>query len=608
MNGAFQMGRLYLRLLFAKQGRRIVLSLLAMLASGLSSGCGFLLLLPLLQVLQLPGAAPSDHAVSRFAGQLFDCVGLSRTLPSMLFLYLALASSYLLLVRWKDVLNARVQQDFVEALRNEFFETVSRASWLFLVGKRRADFVHAQTSDLRRVGDGTVFVLRLFNAAAVVMTHLLVGLVVSPILTALTAAGAAVTAVLLRRQYRRVRTAGERASQLHREFFAHATDHLAGMKEAKSFCAEHRHIQAFEQLTAEMKAVDMDYVQARSTSTMVHSLAAMVLLCATLYLAVGLFAVTLPELVVVVLVFARVVPWLHEFHSSIQHLVHMLPVFASVRQLRLECEQVREPPSCHTARPTLKTALTLTGVGFRYEPRGRWILRDINLSIPAGTTTAVVGASGSGKSTLADLLMGLLSPDTGEIEVDGQPLAASELGAWRQLTGYVPQETFLLHDSIAANLRWANPAAGEGELWKALELAAAAGFVRSLPRGLETVAGDRGVCLSGGQRQRIALARAFVRRPALLILDEATNALDAENQNRIQEIIEQLHGKLTILMIAHGLATVRSADQIVVLEGGQIVERGTCRELAERNQGRLRALLDADRDEGRAAAVRIRAA
>ncbi|MCY2990282.1 MAG: ABC transporter ATP-binding protein [Planctomycetota bacterium] len=567
-----------------------------------------LLLLPLLQVLQVPGAAASDHAVSRLARQWFDGVGLSRTLPSILLVYLALASSYLLLIRWKDVLSARVEQDFLEALRNEFFEAVSRASWLFLVGQRRADFVHALTADLRRIGDGTVFVLRLFNAATVVVTYLLVGIVVSPILAALTAAGAAAMTVPLRRQYRRVRTAGERAAQLHRAFFTNAAEHLAGIKEARSFCAEPRHIKAFEQLTTEMKTVDLDYVRAHANSTLIHSLGTLLLLCATLYLAVGWFAVTLPEQVVVVLVFSRLVPWLHELHSSFQRLVHMLPAFTSARQLRLECEQVREPPPCHAARPALQTALTLTGVGFRYEPRGRWILRDVNLTIPAGTTTAVVGASGSGKSTLADLLMGLLSPDTGEIEVDGQPLAGPELGAWRQQTGYVPQETFLLHDSIAANLRWANPAAGEADLWKALELAAAADFVRSLPRGLETVTGDRGVCLSGGQRQRIALARAFVRRPALLILDEATNALDAENENRIREIIEQLHGKLTILMIAHGLATVRSADQIVVLEGGQIVERGTYPELTKRAAGRLGTLLHGDGDPLFPASIFTRAA
>jgi ATP-binding cassette subfamily C protein len=595
MNGTFHTGWLYLKLLWAKQGRRLVLALLAMLAAGLFSGCGFLLLLPLLQVLQLPGSAAGDHAVLRLAGGAFDAVGLPRTLPAILGVYLALASAYLLLVRWKDVLCAGIEQEFVEALRNEFFQSVSRASWRFLVSKRRADFAHVLTSDLRRVGNGTMFLLHWLHAAAVVVTLSLVGVMVSPTLAALTAAGTAMTAVLFRRQYRRVRTAGEQATQLHRDFFTLAADHLAGIKESKSFGAEQRHILAFEARTAGMTAASMDYARTRSNSAAAHSFLAMVLLCGTLYLSVGLFAATPAELIVTVVVFSRLVPWLLELQSNSQQLLHMLPAFAAARQVQFECEQACEPPACHAVRPTLQTALMLTGVGFRYEPRGRWILQDINLTIPAGTTTAVVGASGSGKSTLADLLTGLLVPDAGRIEVDGQPLTGAGLSAWRQLTGYVLQDTFLWHDSIEANLRWANPAAEEADLWNALTLAAAADFVRSLPRGLQTLAGDRGVCLSGGQRQRIALARALIRRPALLVLDEATNALDAENQNRILEIIEQLHGKMTILIIAHSLATVRSVDEIVVLESGRIVETGSYRELAERNQGRLRALLDSDR-------------
>jgi ATP-binding cassette subfamily C protein len=194
---------------------------------------------------------------------------------------------------------------------------------------------------------------------------------------------------------------------------------------------------------------------------------------------------------------------------------------------------------------------------------------------------------------LADLLMGLLMPDAGEILIDGQPLQAQQIHSWRQSVAYVPQETFLFHDTVRANLLWTRPQASDEELWQILRLAAAEQFVAELPDSLETVVGDRGVRLSGGERQRIALARALLCKPSLLILDEATSALDTEHERRIQQAIDSLHGELTIVVIAHRLSTVRHADKIAVMENGKIVEMGSWEELEVCEGGRLRALLQA---------------
>ncbi|MEK6250151.1 MAG: ATP-binding cassette domain-containing protein, partial [Planctomycetales bacterium] len=164
---------------------------------------------------------------------------------------------------------------------------------------------------------------------------------------------------------------------------------------------------------------------------------------------------------------------------------------------------------------------------------------------------------------------------------------------WRKSIGYVPQETFLLNDTVRANLLWANPDASEDNLQEALRLAAA-DFLAELPTGLDTVIGDRGVRLSGGQRQRLALARALVRHPSLLVLDEATSALDAENQAQVHSAIEQLPGAMTVVIIAHRLSTVRHADQIVVLKNGKVVETGTFHGLTSRAGGRFQELVSAE--------------
>jgi ATP-binding cassette subfamily C protein len=186
--------------------------------------------------------------------------------------------------------------------------------------------------------------------------------------------------------------------------------------------------------------------------------------------------------------------------------------------------------------------------------------------------------------------MGLLAPDEGRVLIDGQSLSGERLHGWRRSVGYVPQETFLFHDTILANLQWAKAGATESEIRRALESAAALDFVTDLPEGLDTVVGDRGARLSGGERQRIALARALLRNPTLLLLDEATSSLDSENERHIQEAVERLHGDITVVIIAHRLSTVRRADQVVLMDNGQVMETGTWHELLQRPDGRLRVL------------------
>ncbi len=216
------------------------------------------------------------------------------------------------------------------------------------------------------------------------------------------------------------------------------------------------------------------------------------------------------------------------------------------------------------------------------------MLRGVDLRIPAGATVAIVGPSGAGKSTIADLLMGLMPPASGRVMVDNVRLDASHAPAWREQVGYVAQDTPLFHDSVRANLLWARPEATEGELHDALRMAAADEFVARLPHGIDTVIGDRGATLSQGERQRIALARAILRRPRLLVLDEATNSLDSDNEARILGAIERMRGGLTVVLIAHRLSTVRRADLIYVVEDGAVVEWGDWRALCAKLDGRFR--------------------
>jgi ABC-type multidrug transport system fused ATPase/permease subunit len=240
--------------------------------------------------------------------------------------------------------------------------------------------------------------------------------------------------------------------------------------------------------------------------------------------------------------------------------------------------------------PRLRGDVVVEGVHFAYEP-GVPVLRNVSLRAPAGSTTALVGSSGSGKSTLVSLVMAFNRPDIGRITVDGRDLAGVRLGDYRRQLGVVLQENFLFDGTIADNIRFARPDATRDEIEAVSRLANAHGFVVGFPDAYDTVVGERGVKLSGGQRQRIAIARALLADPRILILDEATSSLDSESEALIQAGLERLRHGRTSFVIAHRLSTIRRADQILVLEGGEIVERGTHEALFAAG-GRYRELHD----------------
>jgi len=224
-------------------------------------------------------------------------------------------------------------------------------------------------------------------------------------------------------------------------------------------------------------------------------------------------------------------------------------------------------------------------VFFKYnENNTSFVLQDINLQIPAYRTTAIVGQSGAGKSTLVHILMGLNRPQAGEVLIDGISLTDDQILALRKTISFVPQDPFLFNTSIRNNLLLMNPEAPEEHLWAALEFAAA-DFVKELPEGLDTPIGDRGIRLSGGERQRIVLARAILRNPSILVLDEATSSLDSDNEMKIQMALERLKGKMTIIVIAHRLSTINNADQVIVLDKGRILQKGEYVQLANDNEG-----------------------
>jgi subfamily B ATP-binding cassette protein MsbA len=234
------------------------------------------------------------------------------------------------------------------------------------------------------------------------------------------------------------------------------------------------------------------------------------------------------------------------------------------------------------AAPPIRQAVALRNVSFRYAPGEPWALRNVSIEIPAGKTTAIVGQSGAGKSTIMALLFRFQDPTEGEVIADGVSLSRFRLSSWRAHLALMSQEVQLFNDTIEANIGYGDLDAGPDRIRTAAIVAHADAFIQSMPKGYQTIVGDHGMRLSGGQRQRIALARTILRNPDILMLDEATNALDVESERAFQLALEQYSHQRTLVVIAHRLSTVEDADQVIVLDGGGVVEAGPPDQLLDR--------------------------
>jgi ATP-binding cassette, subfamily C, bacterial len=567
-----------------------------------TEGISLLLLVPLIA---LVGDAPSSLGwIGAAAQRLLGGLGLALSLPTLLLSFVALMIARTLLVAKRDIELARLRVAFADSLRRGLYEAVAGAQWSFLARQRLSDIFETLTSHCEGVGIAAHSFLRLPALFLVGAMQAAIAFSLSPWLTiGVIGWGAALLAILHRRIGRQYEE-GQRLFEASRVSFAEITDFLHALKLAKSCAAEPRHLAAFGDAIARQSRQSIAFDRSGARMRMTMQIAAAVSLGGFVYVADRFAHLGTASLLVMIVIFARLSPLVADLQQGWESVLRSLPVFDGIVALRDRCAAAAEEHRDTAGRIEIKRELRFAHVVFRYDKEpGPNNIEDIDVVVPAGSTVAIVGRTGAGKSTLADLLLGLVTPDVGAIEIDGAPLVGAIVGPWRRSVGYVPQDNFLFNETVRANLLWACPEATQADIEHALSIAAADEFVAALPLGLDTVIGERGIRLSGGERQRIGLARALLNRPTLLLLDEATSALDYQTERAVQSAIERLHGSMTIVIIAHRLSTIREADRILVLDRGRLVQQGTWEELARQREGHFSELLGDGGQDGSSAPV-----
>ena len=379
---------------------------------------------------------------------------------------------------------------------------------------------------------------------------------------------------------RRLKGSYGKAFQQRGELVSVAQETMSGIRLVKSFGAEEHERARFgessQRYARRMVRANALSQAAGPISEVLSSVIALVLIWIGANMVLGTGTLSAPVFIAFVTMAVRLVSpvkALAQFPTKMQLSIAAAERFFEV--LDVQAEPRREPGEESVQPP--RESIRFHDVDFEYES-GRPVLRGIDFEARPGEVVALVGPSGAGKSTLVDLLPRFIDPTRGRITMDGRDLKDIPLGSLRSLFGVVSQETVIFHDTVRANISYGEER-DEEEIWEAIRAANAEEFIRGLPDGVDTLLGDRGVRLSGGQRQRVGIARAILRDPPLLILDEATSSLDTESEQLIQAALDRLLRGRTVFVIAHRLSTIRGADRILALEDGRLVESGTHDEL-----------------------------
>ncbi|CAM2952587.1 ABC transporter ATP-binding protein [Paenibacillus taichungensis] len=618
----------FMRKLHRVTGPVLYWNLLGMICISLMEGIGIYMLVPMLSLIgifEMGSTGLHLPWISEFLNRFPE----NGRLLLVLLTFVLIVSGQAWLQRLQTIRNTRIQQQFVRTLRMETYRAIIMAQWSFFLQKRKSDFNHILTTELARVSQGTNIMLQM--AASLIFTGIQIGLAfwLSAKLTSLVLVCGLVLFIVLRKFVKRAKQIGDQTSEYSQSYYNGITEHFNGIKDIKSNMLEKSHISWFERMCGRIERNVIQFSQLNSGTQLIHRISAAVIIAAFIYLSLHVLAVPPASLLLIILIFSRLWPRFTSIQSNLEYMSSMLPAFQIVRELQTETEKSREisektgnageqydeeltVPGPRSVRMkaqvkpneqeddavriieplVLQESIECQHVNYRYEGSDTYSLLEANASIPAKGMTAIVGKSGAGKSTMIDLIMGLIRPESGQILVDGVPLTENRLLAWRSSIGYVSQDPFLFHTSIRENLRLVDPNASEEQMWHALQFSSSAAFVRKLPQGLDTIIGDRGIRLSGGERQRLVLARAMLRNPSVLVLDEATSALDSENEQHIHEALERLKGHVTVIVIAHRLSTIRTADRVIVLDEGRVIQQGGYQQLSTDPVGTFSKLLN----------------
>jgi ATP-binding cassette, subfamily B, bacterial MsbA len=555
----------------------ITFTLLAAIMEGVSIG----LLLSFLQSLTQPDLPVSQ---SGFIGKIVMVFLGENASPSGRLYFV---SGMILLCTWMragfnylaGVNTEKSQLVLADRLRKQIFEQLQALPLSYFTDSRSGEIVNTMTTEIERLKQVFSGVAFIFTRAMVVTVQFVTMFLISWQLSVISLFVFSLLAAGLTTLNRRVREASFGISEANGQFNSTALELISGIRTIQAFGTQKFERDRFHKVSNNLLNASVKVVYAWTLVKPIAECIVMTVLICLIIVSYTQFTIDPSSLLTFFFVLVRITPSIQDANGTLAFLSTLSGSLENVKEL-LRRDNKSYFENGQATFSGLSRAIDVVSVDFGYNDK-KLVLQNITLTIERGKMTALVGKSGSGKTTLADLIARFYDPTEGQIFVDGIDLRMLDINSLRNQMAVVSQDTFIFSASVRENIAYGMMDATDAQIREAARLANALDFIEKMPGGLDAKLGERGVNLSGGEKQRIAIARALLRNPEILILDEATAALDTVSERLIQESIEKLAVGRTVIAIAHRLSTIVKADKVVVMEGGQIIEQGSYQELLE---------------------------
>ncbi len=559
------------RLFFRFKGTNPWLVIFCLVFASLAQGIGIAGLVPLISMVsgdEMDANSPINRAIGEILGSFSLQISLEALLGFVLAMVLLKSALSIIAMTYVGYATAEVSS----RLRRQLIDVLLRARWSFFTHKPMGHIISAVGGESTLSGSLYAHLARLVAHSIQAIVYVVIAFVVSWKLAVAGSLIGAVILVSLQVFVRISQRAGRKGILRTRELITDLSDAVAGVKPLKAMNRQERFRALFEKKIFQVRKAMRREAASRQLLKQLQEPILTIFLLVGFYVLSQVLGMPVGEVLVMGLVIDRFVKTIGRVQSQLQEARVSEVAYHNVDTMITSAEAERER-HVGTRQASFEQGCRFDDISFSYDDKK--VLDHLNIAIPANQLTVLIGPSGAGKTTITDLLIGLYQPDSGEVLIDGVDLRELDINSWRNMLGYVPQELVLLHDSVHVNVTLGDPSITAEEVEEALRLAGAWDFVAKLPEGTMTIVGEKGSKLSGGQRQRIAIARAMVKKPRLLILDEVTSALDQASEQAICDNIKTLAGKVTVLAVSHRPAWLAIAEHTITISpfGEAVTER-----------------------------------